>query len=144
MAKRAKKTAKRGRKSTAKAAPRGGASLSNLSVGELQMELARRKRGAAKLERRREKLMAELAEINAQLAGSGVVGNGGGRRNSMTLPDALYNVLQGRTMSVTEAADAVRASGYTSAAANFRTMVNQALLKDKRFKKVARGQYSAS
>lgn len=145
MAKRAKKTAKRGRKSTAKAeATRGGASLSNMSVGELQMELARRKRGAAKLERRRDKLVAELAEINAQLAGSGVVGSGGGRRNSMTLPDALYNVLQGRTMSVTEAADAVRASGYTSAAANFRTMVNQALLKDKRFKKVARGEYSAS
>ncbi len=143
MAKRAKKTAKRGRKSTAKAAPRGGSSLSNLSVGELQMELARRKRGAAKLERRRERLMAELAQINAQLAEYGPAASGNGRRNSMTLPDALHHVLQGRTMSVTEAADAVRASGYTSAAANFRTMVNQALLKDKRFKKVARGQYSA-
>lgn len=143
MAKRAKKTSKRGRKSTAGAAPRGSSNLSNMSLTELQMELARRRRGAAKLERRREKLMAELAEINAQLAELGVSGGAGGRRNAHTLPDALYSVLQGKTMTVTEAADAVRASGYNSAAANFRTMVNQALLKDKRFKKVARGQYTA-
>lgn len=147
MAKRAKKTAKRGRRSAASAdAPRSGSSLENLSVTELQMELARRRRGVARLERRRDRLTAELAEINAQIAElGGSSGGGGGRgRNSMTLPDALYQVLQGRTMSVTEAADAVRSAGYSSSAANFRTMVNQALLKDKRFKKVARGQYTAA
>lgn len=149
MAKRAKKTAKRGRRSAASAdAPRSGSSLENLSVTELQMELARRRRGVARLERRRDRLTAELAEINAQIAELGGSSGGGGRggrgRNSMTLPDALYQVLQGRTMSVTEAADAVRSAGYSSSAANFRTMVNQALLKDKRFKKVARGQYTAA
>ncbi len=153
MAKRTKKkTAKRGgRKSTA--SKRGSASgtkssLADLSVADLQLELHRRQRDVSKLVRRRDKLAAELAELNAQIAGLGGAAGGltptGRTRNAMTLPDALHEVLQGRTMSVTEAADAVRAAGYHSTAANFRTMVNQALLKDKRFKKVSRGQYTAS
>lgn len=151
MAKRGKKkTAKRGRKPTADRAPSRGsaAGLQEMSVSELQAELSRRRRGVGKLERRREKLMAELADINAQISemGGSMGGSGGGTRarNTMTLPDALHQVLQGVTMSVTDAADAVRAAGYSSSAANFRTMVNQALLKDKRFKKVSRGQYTAA
>lgn len=152
MAKRGKKKAsKRGaRRSTASntAPKKSGAGLSNLSVQDLQVELRRRQRGVAKLERRREKLMAELAQVNAEIADLGGSSLGvtpsGRTRNAMTLPDALHQVLQGVTLSVTEAADAVRAAGYHSTAANFRTMVNQALLKDKRFKKVSRGQYTAS
>ena len=152
MAKRTKKkTAKRGgRKTTgAKRESSGGSSsLAELSVADLQLELRRRQRDVNKLVRRRDKLAAELAEINAQISGLGGAAGGltptGRTRNAMTLPDALHQVLQGRTMSVTEAADAVRAAGYHSTAANFRTMVNQALLKDKRFKKVSRGQYTAS
>jgi septal ring factor EnvC (AmiA/AmiB activator) len=146
--KTSKKTAKRGRKTTAKRAPRSaGAALESMTVSELQAELNRRRRGVARLERRREKLSAELAAVNAEIAelgGSLTGGTGTRARNSMTLPDALHQVLQGVTMSVTEAADAVRAAGYSSSAANFRTMVNQALLKDKRFKKVSRGQYTAA
>lgn len=151
MAKRGKKTTKRTskKKTTRKVTKRGSAtkSLAGLSVTELQAELRRRQRGAAKLERRREKLMAELAEVNAEIAQLGGVASGvtpsGRARNAMTLPDALAQVLSGVEMSVTEAADAVRASGYQSSAANFRTMVNQALLKDKRFTKVSRGRYTA-
>lgn len=146
--KAAKKTAKRGRKTTAKRAPRAaGGAIEALSVSELQAELNRRRRGVSRLERRREKLTAELAQINAEIAEmGGSIGGGTGTRarNSMTLPDALHQVLKGVTMSVTDAADAVRAAGYNSSAANFRTMVNQALLKDKRFKKVSRGQYTAA
>ena len=149
MAKRTKKSSARGgRKTSEPAAARssGGTGLENLSVSELQAELHRRRRGLSRLERRRDRLMNELSEINAEIAelGGALAGSGGGgRRNVMTLPDALHQVLSGTTMSVTEAADAVRAAGYQSNAANFRTMVNQALLKDKRFKKVARGQYTA-
>lgn len=151
MAKRGKKkTAKRGRKPTTEQIQARGsaAGLQEMTVAELQAELSRRRRGVGKLERRREKLMAELADINAQISGMGgsMGGAGGGTRarNTMTLPDALHQVLQGVTMSVTDAVDAVRAAGYSSSAANFRTMVNQALLKDKRFKKVSRGQYTAA
>lgn len=151
MAKRGKKTTKRTSKKQVnrKTAGRGSGpkSLAGLSVTELQAELRRRQRGAARLERRREKLMAELAEVNAEIAKFGGVASGvtpsGRTRNAMTLPDALAQVLSGIEMSVTEAADAVRAAGYQSTAANFRTMVNQALLKDKRFSKVSRGRYTA-
>lgn len=134
-------------KTTKKTVAKKTTGIGQMSVADLQAELRRRQRGVSKLERRREKLMAELAEVNAEIAdlggSTGGLTAGGRRRNNMTLPDALVKVLEGRTMSVTEASDAVRASGYHSSAANFRTMVNQALLKDKRFKKVARGQYTA-
>jgi septal ring factor EnvC (AmiA/AmiB activator) len=106
--KTSKKTAKRGRKTTAKRAPRSaGAALESMTVSELQAELNRRRRGVARLERRREKLSAELAAVNAEIAelgGSLTGGTGTRARNSMTLPDALHQVLQGVTMSVTEAA----------------------------------------
>ncbi|MEM9082824.1 MAG: hypothetical protein AAGB34_04445 [Planctomycetota bacterium] len=47
-------------------------------------------------------------------------------------------------MSVTDAAHAVQQAGYATTSDNFRTIVNQTLLKDKRFKRVARGQYTAT
>lgn len=143
-----KKTSKRTTKKTSSRAAEGkAADVAGMSVAELQAELRRRQRGVAKLERRREKLMAELAQINNEISDLGGSTGGftpGGRaRNSMTLPDALAKVLSGVTMSVTEAAEAVKAAGYQSNAENFRTMVNQALLKDSRFKKVSRGRYTA-
>jgi len=153
MAKRGKKkvTKRAAKKTTRKArtkkAAKSGGGLAGLSVTDLQMELRRRQRGVARLERRREKLMSELAQINTDIAGLGGSSAGvtasGRARNTMTLPDALARVLSGIEMSVTEASEAVRAAGYQSGAANFRTMVNQALLKDKRFTKVSRGRYTA-
>jgi len=48
-------------------------------------------------------------------------------------------------MGVTEAAEAVKKAGYKTNAANFRVIVNQALLKHRnKFKKVERGQYTAA
>lgn len=143
-----KKAGQRARRSTASArAGKGGSALASLSVADLQLELRRRQRVAGKLMRRRDRLMRDLQAVNEEIAAMGAAGEGvtpsGRARNSMTLPDALAEVLSGVTMSVTEAADAVRASGYHSTAANFRTMVNQALLRDKRFKKVSRGKYTA-
>ena len=65
-------------------------------------------------------------------------------RNKMNLVEALAAVLKGRTMGVTEVADAVKKSGYKTTSPNFRTIVNQALLKHKSvFDKVGRGQYTA-
>lgn len=141
--------AKRGKKKAAKSVEKksGGENLGGLSLAELHAELRRRQKGVSKLERRRDKLMAELADVNSQIADlGGALGTtaSGRARNSATLPDALHKVLMGVTMSVTDAAEAVKAAGYQSTAANFRTMVNQALLKDKRFKKVSRGQYTAN
>lgn len=154
MAKRGASRKKTGKKAARKKAARkttgarrGAASLEGMTVAELQLELRRRQRDASKLLRKRDRLMGELQKLNEEIASMGADGMGvtpsGRARNSMTLPDALVQVLSGVTMSVTEAADAVRAAGYHSAAANFRTMVNQALIRDKRFKKVSRGRYTA-
>lgn len=122
-------------------------SLSSLPISQLQAELRRRQRGVGTLIRRRDKLMAKLAALNEQIAAAG--GSVGGLRvrpqNSMNLVDALCKVLHGKTMGVTEVAEAVRKAGYNTNAANFRTIVNQALIKHKnKFKKVDRGQYTAA
>ncbi|MCL4198954.1 MAG: hypothetical protein KJZ69_15810 [Phycisphaerales bacterium] len=63
----------------------------------------------------------------------------------MPLNAALHNLLKGKTMSVSEAADAVQKAGYKSNSANFYTVVNLTLLKRKDlFKRVERGQYTAT
>ncbi len=64
--------------------------------------------------------------------------------NEVTLEDAIAGVLQGQVMGIPEITDAVLASGYKSGAANFKTIVNQTLIKSDRFKKVARGQYTTA
>ncbi len=119
-----------------------------MSFGELQAELQRRERGIRKLERRREKLLDELAKIDSELGAVGALGASGRirrrPRNEMNLVDSLAEVLNGKTMSVTEVTQAVQKAGYITTAANFRTIVNQALIREKKkFKKVARGQYTA-
>ncbi|MEO1129607.1 MAG: hypothetical protein AAFX05_07870 [Planctomycetota bacterium] len=64
-------------------------------------------------------------------------------RNEQNLADALVDVLKHKTLGVTEAAAVVEEAGYQTTTPNSRTIVNQTLLKDKRFKRVARGQYTA-
>lgn len=72
-------------------------------------------------------------------------GRGGARpKNKLSLVDALSQVLTGKTMGVSEVADAVQKAGYKTTSENFRTIVNQALINNpKAFRKVARGQYTA-
>ncbi len=65
-------------------------------------------------------------------------------KNSMNLAEALAKMLKGKTMGVNEAAANVQKAGYKTNSPNFRTIVNQTLIKDPRFKKVARGQYTAA
>ena len=70
-------------------------------------------------------------------------GRRGRGRNAANLVDSLASVIAGKTLSVSELADAVQTAGYKTSSANFRTIVNQALLANpKTFKKVARGQYT--
>lgn len=132
--------------------PRGRVGLSAVSVETLQAEIARRQSKAAKLVKLRDRLARRLSAIEDQLRAAGLATGGpsaGGRRtrpkNSLTLVDALAKLLKGRTMSVTEASEAVQKAGYSTNSPNFRTIVNQALLKFKdRFKKQGRGKYTAA
>lgn len=125
--------------------------LSALSDAELQRELRRRQRGSdrtvARLSKKRDRLLSRVSAIDAELAKYGKsAGRGGIRKrpkNKMNLSDTLLKVLASATMSVTEVAEAVQKAGYVTTSPSFRTIVNQTLIKDKRFKRVGRGQYTA-
>jgi hypothetical protein len=123
--------------------------LSSLATAELERELGRRQGQVRTLERRRDRIAEQLSEVEAELAKLGALGgvtvNGVRKRprNDANLADSLVKALKNKTMSVTEAADAVRKAGYRTSADNFRTIVNQTLIKDKRIKRVSRGQYTA-
>jgi hypothetical protein len=132
--------------------------LAHLSMTELQKELGRRARAAQGLQRKRAKIVAKLMALDDRIRELGVSVNGiSGRgrvgaipgrkrpRNESNLAEALARVLKGKTMGVTEVAEAVQKAGYQTSAENFRTIVNQCLIKNnKMFKKVSRGQYTAA
>ncbi|MBL0926610.1 MAG: hypothetical protein IBJ11_03020 [Phycisphaerales bacterium] len=125
-------------------------SLSNLSIRELQMEMRRRQRKLSTLHRKREKLITQLRTIDSVIAEHGGSIGGGGElvmrkrpKNDSKLADALVAVLTGKTMSVTDVAEAVQKAGYKTTSPNFRTIVNQTLLRESRIKRVSRGQYTA-
>jgi predicted transcriptional regulator len=123
-------------------------SIKGMSISDLQAELKVRQREVTKLQRRREKLYEQISSIDSELAALGALSSSGAvlrrPKNEMNLVDSLAKTLKGKTMSVTEVAEAVQKQGYMTTAANFRTIVNQALIREtKVFKKVARGQYTA-
>jgi len=124
------------------------ASMKGMSISDLQAELRVRQREVGKLQRRREKLYEQIALVDSELAALGALSTSGAvlrrPRNEMNLVDSLAKTLKGKTMSVTDAAEAVQKQGYMTTAANFRTIVNQALIRETGvFKKVSRGQYTA-
>lgn len=142
----AKKQTRKTPRRTAAKASKASLTATEASVAELTAELRRRQKDVRALERRRDRIAARLGEVNAEIAELGRITDmtpTGRVRNAQTLPDALYSVMQGKQFSVPEAAEAVRASGYVSTAASLRAVVNQALLTDKRFRKVQRGVYTA-
>ena len=133
--------------------------LQTTSTSDLQAELRRRQRRLPTLERRRERLLAQLDEVDAEIAELGG-GSGGGRgkrrgraagsttrrkrpKNEMSLGDALAKVMKkGQPRKVGDLAAAVQKAGYKTNSSNFNTIVNQTLLKDDRFKNTSRGHYA--
>jgi hypothetical protein len=123
-------------------------SIERLTIRDLNAEIRRRERSLRTIRRRRSALAGRLARLDAQIASLGGSVNGrasGGRRprNEMTLVDSLAKALKGKTMSVTDAAEAVQKAGYRTGSSNFHTQVNIALIKSGKFKRVDRGQYTA-
>lgn len=159
-----KRSKKRGRKPAARRGrPPGAASLLRVSTSILLKEVGRRERQANQLVGERDSLIARLDEINAELANFDVApsagaapssaprraGGRGGKRgprpkNKTTLEGAMVSVIRTKVMGVSEIAAAVKKSGYKTNAANFRTMVNQTLIKSKKFKKIERGRYTTA
>lgn len=147
--------AKKTRKKTRKTSAAKGASLGEISTDDLAKEMQRRQRDMNRLVSRRDKLVAQLEALDRQInvlggpasyGGFGLTSAGKPRRrprNEKSLGEALLGVLKNKTMSVTDAAEAVQRAGYQTTSSSFRTIVNQTLIKDPRFKKVARGRYTA-
>ena len=127
-----------------------GHGLSDMSITELQSEIRKRQRNLRSLERKRDRLVEQLRQVEADIREAGglvAAVSGGGRvrpRNDQNLADSLADLLKDQTLSVTTAAEEVQRAGYKTTSPNFRTIVNQTLLKDARFKRVGRGQYTSS
>jgi hypothetical protein len=129
-----------------------GGGVANMSVEDLQRELHKRQRGMSAMMKKRERMVAKLKELDAEIVAMGgkigplgpVMGLGGRRRpkNDSNLIEALMKLLDGKTMSVTTIAEEVQKAGYQTTSVNFRTIVNQTLINSGKFKRVGRGQYT--
>ncbi len=131
-----------------KSKKQSGSSVAGASMHELQAELRVRERSITRLQSRRSKLYEQISTIDAELSQLGVLSSSGSvlrrPKNDMNLVDSIAKMLDGKTMSVTEISEQVIKAGYKTTAANFRTIVNQALIREKKvFKKISRGQYTA-
>ncbi len=119
-----------------------------LSLRDLRAELALRERGISKLRNKHAKLAAKAAALEAQireLGGSvsgGLTGRGSRPRNTKNLVESMAQLLKGKTLSVTDIAQAVQDAGYRTTSPNFRTIVNQALINSPLFKNISRGKYT--
>ena len=121
--------------------------LTSISIDELQSEVRRRQRRLPALRRRRSRLAAKVAVLDAaiaELGGSATPSSKRrGRRGEGTLSAYLQRALKGKILSVAEATAAVKKMGYTSSSPNFRLIVNAALIrKGSGFERVGRGQYT--
>ena len=123
--------------------------LKSIPTAELNRELERRELSAEALLKKREKLLRELEKIEIEIEASGAAGKSSSLRpkrrrakNDMSLGDALAQSMEVRAIvSPAEASQLVKANGYKTTSKNFNMMVSNTLAKDKRFKRVARGQY---
>src|SRR5688572_25888759 len=131
------------------------------SIAQLEQMLNKCRSERQKLERERTKVAKRLAQLDSRihsLGGGGGGGNGrggrggaggggraGGRRvrNEKSLIEMIEGVLgkSGKPMKVGDIADAVQSGGYRTNSANFRGIVNQTLIKDKRFASAGRRLY---
>lgn len=127
------------------------AAVSNLSLADLEHMIHSRQKELRKLEKQRAKWQKKVDDVDRKIAALGGAAGRGGRgggaglraRNEINLPDAIVHVLSKSrgAVAVGDIMEGVLATGYKSNSANFRGIVNQALIKDKRFKSAGRGLY---
>jgi septal ring factor EnvC (AmiA/AmiB activator) len=116
-------------------------------LNDRRSEVSRLERQRAELQRKLDGLDRHIVKLNGGLRGMrgrlGAAGGGGRARNARSLVETLEEVMRanGKPMRVGDIVDAVTATGYRSNSANFRGIINQTLIKDKRFGQVERGVY---
>ena len=112
---------------------------------ERRSELNRLERQRSELQRKLDGLDRQITKLNGSLRGRRGGGGGGTRaRNEHSLVEVIETVMRGngKPMRVGDIVEAVQAGGYRSNSANFRGIVNQTLIKErKRFSAAERGLY---
>lgn len=130
----------------------------NLNIAQLEEILGGRRHELSKLAKQRSTLERKLDAIDREIAkleggvggtgrrrgrppGSG--GNGARARNEKSLVQTIEEVLTetGEPMRVADIFQAVLKTGYKTNSANPKGIVNQALIKEKRFTQSGRGVY---
>ena len=136
------------------ARPKAG---SNLSIAQLEAMLSSRRADLQSLSKEHAKLSQQLVEVEKKIAALGGTTNGrahaiiprtpGGRvKNEKSLVEMLEQVLGAATeaMKVGDIVEAVLKAGYHTGSDNFRGIVNQTLIKERRrFVSAGRGLYAA-
>lgn len=118
--------------------------VSGLSLAELEKLMQSRRAEVARLSRIRDRLRKKLEGVEAKLVAiEGESGKTTRARNHSSLQEIIHQVLvkAGEPLKVGEILDRVQAEGYRSKSDNFRGIVNQTLIKDKRLSKAGRGMY---
>ena len=127
--------------------------LSTIAIADLRQEIQRRQKMLPKLIAQRDALNREIAELHG-LAKPAVqketkpqAASRKTRRrrakNKISLADALSQFMKGKAkVTIAEAMEGVLSAGYKTKSKAFRPLVNQTLLKDKRFKSVGRGEFA--
>jgi hypothetical protein len=107
-------------------------------------ELTRLERQRSELQRKLDGLDRQIIKLNGSLRGRRGGGPGSRARNEQSLVEAIESVMRGngKPMRVGDIVEAVQGTGYRSNSANFRGIVNQTLIKErKRFSAADRGLY---
>jgi hypothetical protein len=120
-----------------------------LTIAELEHMLDSRRRKVARLQKERAKLQRKLNDLDGRIrvlsgAGGARLGGGGRAQNAQSLVATLESVLKnaGKPLRVGEILQKVEAAGYRSTSANFRALLNQTLIKErKHFASAGRGLY---
>jgi chorismate mutase len=125
-----------------------------LNIADLRQEIERRQKLLPKLIAQRDALSQEITELQslatpeARKAAKPEAAPKKTRRrhrakNKVGLAEVLATVLKGKAkVTIGEAMEGVLAAGYKSKSRDFRGVVNNMLLKDNRFKNVARGVFT--
>lgn len=128
--------------------------IPDASLDDIQSELRRRERLNRQrlngLIRTHDRLTRKLSFIKDQiellereLGVTDVTRRRARMKQGLSLADSIVAVLTKRPKKIDDIMEAVKANGYVSTSPNFRIMVTQILIKDRRIKRVRRGQYAA-
>jgi hypothetical protein len=117
-----------------------------MNIADLRQEIERRQKLLPKLIAQRDALSREITELQS-LATPEAAPKKTRRRhrakNKVGLADALAGFMKGKAkVTIGKAMEGVLAAGYKTTSKDFRKVVNKTLLKDKRFKSVARGEFT--